>query len=105
VVSSATVPEVVITPPVKPVPAVIEVTVPDPPPPPAVPQQTALLPLLISTWPAVPQEPAQSMIPAPGLMALVLSPVNQRAVLEYPMAKVQVSVVQVVPTLGPIKTF
>ena len=29
--SSATVPEVVITPPVKPVPAVIEVTVPEPP--------------------------------------------------------------------------
>lgn len=43
----------------------------------AVPQQTALAPLLISTWPAVPQELAQSMMPAPGLIALVLLPVSQ----------------------------
>jgi hypothetical protein len=48
-VLSAIVPEVVIVPPVNPVPAVIEVTVPDPPPPPAVPQQMALAPLDIKT--------------------------------------------------------
>jgi hypothetical protein len=37
----------------------------------------ALLPFDISTWPAVPVDEAQSMIPAPGLMAWVLSPVSQ----------------------------
>jgi len=41
VVSRATVPEVVMVPPVKPVPAVIEVTVPDPPPPPVAVMVTA----------------------------------------------------------------
>ena len=76
-------PEAVIVPPVKPVPAVIEVTVP---PPPAVPQQIALLPFDIRTWPAAPVEAAQSMIPAPGLMALVESPVSQLSVAEKPMA-------------------
>jgi len=57
--------------------------------PPAVPQQMALLPFDISTWPAVPQEPAQSMIPAPGLMALVEVPVSQFSVAEKPMASWQ----------------
>jgi hypothetical protein len=46
----------------------------------------ALLPFDISTWPAVPVEAVQSMIPAPGLMALVLLPVNQLSVAEKPMA-------------------
>jgi hypothetical protein len=45
------------------------------------------------------------MIPAPGLMALVESPVSQLSVPEKPMAKVQDSVVQVFPTFGPISTF
>jgi hypothetical protein len=70
---------------------VIEETVPDPP---AAPQQIALLPFDISTWPAVPQEPAQSMMPAPGLMALVLVPVNQLSVTEKPMANWQLPVAE-----------
>jgi hypothetical protein len=41
------------------------------------PQQIALEPLDIRTCPAVPQELAQSMMPAPGLIAFVLSPVSQ----------------------------
>jgi hypothetical protein len=41
----------------------------------------ALLPFDISTWPAVPVELAQSMIPAPGLMAPVEVPVSQQMVL------------------------
>jgi hypothetical protein len=45
------------------------------------------------------------MMPAPGLIAFVLSPVSQFAVAEKPMAKVQDSVVQVFPTFGPISTF
>jgi hypothetical protein len=49
----------------------------------------ALLPFDISTWPAVPVDEAQSMMPAPGLMALVLSPVNQLSVAEKPMASWQ----------------
>jgi hypothetical protein len=40
-------------------------------------QQTAFAPSEARSWPAVPQEPAQSMIPAPGRMAFVLSPVSQ----------------------------
>jgi hypothetical protein len=39
--------------------------------------QQRALPTLESTWPVVPQELAQSMMPAPGLMALVLVPVSQ----------------------------
>jgi hypothetical protein len=57
--------------------------------PPAVPQQTAFRPSDIKTWPAVPQEPAQSMIPAPGLIALVLVPVIQLSVAEKPIASWQ----------------
>jgi hypothetical protein len=55
----------------------------------AEPQQMALLPFDIKTWPAVPVEAAQSMIPAPGLMALVLLPVSQLSVAEKPMANWQ----------------
>jgi hypothetical protein len=50
------------------------------------PQQMALAPFDISTWPAVPVELAQSMMPAPGLMALVLSPVSQLAPVKNPIA-------------------
>ena len=59
------------------------------PPPPAAPQQMALLPFDIRTCPAVPVEAAQSMMPAPGLMALVLVPVSQLSVAEKPMASWQ----------------
>ena len=50
-VSRAIVPLVVIVPPVKPVPAVIDVTVPDPLPAAA---QVAVVPLDVKTWPLVP---------------------------------------------------
>jgi hypothetical protein len=59
-----------------------KVKVPETPPP----QQTAFAPFDIRTWPAVPQELAQSMMPAPGLIALVLVPVSQLSVAEKPMA-------------------
>jgi hypothetical protein len=52
----------------------------------------ALAPLLMRTWPAVPQELAQSMMPAPGRMALVLSPVNQLQVELKPIASWQLPV-------------
>jgi hypothetical protein len=67
-------------------------------------QQTAFRPLLIRTWPAVPQEAAQSMIPAPGLMALVLSPVNQLQVAEKPIESWQLPVVLASAAFGPIAT-
>jgi hypothetical protein len=57
-----------------------------------VPQQIALLPFDINTWPAVPQEPAQSMIPAPGLIAFVEVPVSQFSVVEKPIANWQLPV-------------
>jgi hypothetical protein len=50
------------------------------------PQQMALEPVLTSTWPVVPVEVVQSIMPAPGLIALVLSPVNQLSVAEKPIA-------------------
>jgi hypothetical protein len=49
------------------------------------PQQIAFAPFDIRTWPAVPVESAQSMIPAPGLIALVLVPVSQLSVAEKPI--------------------
>jgi hypothetical protein len=59
-----------------------KVNVPEVPPP----QQTALVPFDIKTWPAAPQESAQSIMPAPGLMAFVLLPVSQLSVAEKPIA-------------------
>ncbi len=49
------------------------------------PQQIALAPFDIRTCPSVPQELAQSIIPAPGLIAFVLVPVSQLSVPENPM--------------------
>jgi hypothetical protein len=59
-----------------------KVKVPETPPP----QQIALAPFDIRTWPAVPQELAQSMMPAPGLIAFVLLPVSQLLPPGYPTA-------------------
>jgi hypothetical protein len=42
-----------------------------------VPQHTEFEPVLSRAWPTVPQELAQSIIPAPGLIALVEVPVSQ----------------------------
>ena len=75
------------------------------PPPEAVPQQTALEPFDISTWPLVPQLSAQSAIPAPGRIVLALLPVSQLPVLEKPMASWQEAVAVVTVELGPIATF
>jgi hypothetical protein len=55
----------------------------------ALPQQMALAPFDIRTWPAVPQEFAQSMIPAPGLIALVPLPVSQLRLVLNPITSWQ----------------
>ena len=99
-VSRLIVPEVVMSPPQSPVPAQTEVTVPEPLE--TVPQHKALEPVLIRTWPAVPQEPAQSIIPAPGLRALVLLPVSQGVALSRPIHKQQ-STLESGPAPNPIK--
>jgi hypothetical protein len=54
----------------------------------------AFVPVEVKTCPPVPQEFVQSMMPAPGLIALVLSPYSQRQVLEKPTARLQDSVVK-----------
>ena len=76
----------------------------EPPPPPAAPQQMALLPFDIRTCPAVPVEAAQSMMPAPGLIALVESPVSQLLVGEKPIASWQEPVGSARKTESPIET-
>jgi hypothetical protein len=44
------------------------------------------------------------MMPAPGLIALVLSPVNQLSVAEKPIASWQLPVVLASATFGPMAT-
>jgi hypothetical protein len=67
-------------------------------------QQTALAPFDTRAWRFVPQEFAQSIIPAPGLIALVLLPVNQLHPLSKPIASWQLPVVARGSTLEPRMT-
>ena len=57
---------------------------------PAAPEEVQRMALLAPTddrtWPVVPQEPVQSTIPAPGLIALVHRPVSQLSVVLKPIA-------------------
>ena len=71
--------------------------------PPAAPQQMALEPSDIRTWPAEPQEPAQSMMPAPGLMAPVLVPDSQQNVV-VPIANWQLPELVATDTQLPMTT-
>jgi hypothetical protein len=65
---------------------------------------TAFDPVEVRTWPAVPQELSLSIIPAPGLIALVLLPVNQLSEPEKPIASWQLPVAEVKVTPQPIAT-
>jgi hypothetical protein len=77
-----------------------KVNVPETPPP----QQTAFAPFDIRTWPAVPQELAQSTMPAPGLIAFVLHPVSQ-LLLPKPIASWQEPFATGKEVTGPMRTF